>query len=111
MSNTEKVPLSDELVVDKAKQFKALSNPHRLRIFMDMSACLGPGCVVESDVGQFENCQREFSEQLGLAPSTVSHHFKELRTAGLMHMRREGKKVFVWVDGDAVTELRVLLGG
>lgn len=111
MSNHDFNPVSETIVQDRAQQFKALSNPHRLRIFMTMSGCLEPGCVIESDTEQFENCQQEFSEKLGLAPSTVSHHFKELRNAGLIHMKREGKKVFVWIDADAVRELRTVLGG
>jgi len=110
MSNHENDFLAEDVVLNRAKQFKALSNPHRLRIFMTMSGCLEPGCVIESDAEQFENCQQEFSEQLGLAPSTVSHHFKELRNAGLVHMKREGKKVFVWIDADTVRELRSVLG-
>lgn len=103
--------MPDATMQDRAQQFKALSNPHRLRIFMSMCGCMEPGSVAETDAEQFENCQREFAEQLGLAPSTVSHHFKELRNSGLIHMRREGKKVFVWIDGDAVKELRSVLGG
>lgn len=78
---------------------------------MTMAGCNEPGCIIESDAEQFENCQREFSDQLGLAPSTVSHHFKELRTAGLVHMKREGKKVLFWIDADAVKELRSTFGG
>lgn len=111
MSNNEKIEISDDLVKERAMQFKALSNPHRLKMFMSMAGCLTPGCVVESDAEQFENCQREFSEKLDLAPSTVSHHFKELRTAGLVHMKREGRKVLFWIDADAVKQLRSVLGG
>lgn len=78
---------------------------------MTMTGCLEPGCAIESDVEQFENCQQEFAQSLGLAPSTVSHHFKELRNAGLIHMKREGKKVTVWIDAEAVSQLRTVLGG
>ncbi|THB67569.1 MAG: transcriptional regulator [Desulfovibrio sp.] len=117
MSNSETdnpapaTPVSETFFQDRAKQFKALSNPHRLRIFMTLAGCLEPGCVMESDVDHYENCQREFSEQLQLAPSTVSHHFKELRNAGLVHMERQGKRVLVWIDADTVKALRSVLGG
>lgn len=111
MSNNETSSISDALVRERAQQFKALSNPHRLRMFMSMAGCLEPGCIIESDPEQFENCQREFSKELDLAPSTVSHHFKELRNAGLVHMKREGKKVLFWIDAEAVKDLRALLGG
>lgn len=111
MSKSETLQFSQEVILERAQQFKALSNPHRLRIFMAMAGCLESGCVIESDAEQFENCQQEFAQQFGLAPSTVSHHFKELRNAGLIHMKREGKKVLVWLDTSAVSELRSLLGG
>ncbi|MBI9076539.1 MAG: helix-turn-helix transcriptional regulator [Desulfatibacillum sp.] len=80
-----------------ARMFKALSNPHRLRIYRALASC-GGDAVISEPQDEFQNCQREFAEELGLAPSTVSHHFKELRHAGLIHMKREGKNVVVWVD-------------
>nr|WP_235727677.1 metalloregulator ArsR/SmtB family transcription factor [Maridesulfovibrio frigidus] len=94
-----------------AQKFKALSNPHRLRMFLTLASCMGTGCVHESDAEQFENCQRDFAKKLELAPSTVSHHFKELRNCGLVHMERQGKKVLFWVDAESVKEIRSLLGG
>lgn len=110
MSNTE-INLTDKALADKSKMLKALSNPHRLRIFLALSGCMEPGCVLEEDSDAFENCQRDFASDLGLAPSTISHHFKELRTAGVLHMERQGKTVRFWVDSEAVRELRALFGG
>lgn len=91
-----------------AAVFKALSNPHRLRILLEMTQCTtGTGCMSGS-VQEMKNCQREFAKDLGLAPSTVSHHFKELRQAGLLNMRREGKTLSVWVDTGMLAAVKEL---
>lgn len=108
MSNTAQV-LSEQELEAAARMFKALSNPHRLRIFKALSCCWA-GQVVTGPTESFSNCQREFAERLGLAPSTVSHHFKELRQAGLVHMKRDGKDMLFWVDEKAVKALHALLG-
>ncbi len=55
-----------------------------------------------------ENCQQDFAKCLGLAQSTVSHHFKELRQAGLLHSRREGKQTIIWVDKEVLKAIREL---
>ncbi len=96
MSNSE---LQNEIqeIEKAARMFKALSNPHRLRIYRALTSC-GSDTIYREPQEEFQNCQREFAEELGLAPSTVSHHFKELRQAGLIHMKREGKNMVVWVD-------------
>ena len=91
-----------------ARMFKALANPHRLRIFRDLAACV---CGVSKSPEEFRNCQCGFAERYGLAPSTVSHHFKELREAGLIHMTREAKSVVVTVDREAAGKLSHLLNG
>ncbi len=108
MSNPDPL-LSEREIDDAARMFKALSNPHRLRIFKELSCCLA-GRVAIGPAEQFGNCQRDFASRLGLAPSTVSHHFKELRQAGLVHMKRDGKDMHFWVDAKAIQTLRALLG-
>ncbi|NDV27548.1 helix-turn-helix transcriptional regulator [Desulfovibrio sp. JC010] len=84
-----------------AAMFKALSNPYRLRIYKALIEHYTDG-PVEETMEEDANCQREFSTLLELAPSTVSHHFKELRQAGLIHKERKGKNVLFWVDTEAV---------
>lgn len=98
MSNSLNANISQQAIEDTAKKMKALSNPHRLRIFLELAGCNKSDCTLETDADAFVNCQREFAEYLDLAPSTVSHHFKELRTAGLVTMERKGKKVLFTVD-------------
>ena len=88
--------------------FKALSNPHRLRILIELSRCNPEDGRFEIEDDQVENCRHEFAEGLGLAPSTISHHFKELRQAGLLRVRRQGKKVLVRVDAEALESIRRL---
>lgn len=91
-----------------ARMFKALSNPHRLRIYRELAACADRHEAHRSSE-EFQNCQCDFAQRLDLAPSTVCHHFKELREAGLVHMQREGKDVLFWVDRAAARQLRDLL--
>ncbi len=90
--------------------FKALSNPNRLKILLELMSCkISGGCyAARIGIDQVENCQQEFAKHLNLAPSTVSHHFKELRMAGLLKMKKEGKNIIVSVDTDVVESIKNL---
>ena len=59
------------------RRHKALANPARLRIL----AMLDSG----------ELCACQIIAVLGLAPSTVSRHIAELRAAGLLTERKDGR--------------------
>lgn len=48
-----------------------------------------------------ELCVCQVTEVLGLAPSTVSLHLKELKRAGLIRERRQGRWVFIALSEDA----------
>lgn len=90
-----------------AGYFKALSHPHRLRIFLQLFALCKPGvgCCPESTVTA---CVGELGRPLKISPSTVSHHLKELRQSGLMKMERRGKTVNCWVDPRVLQDLALL---
>ncbi|MDP8205197.1 MAG: metalloregulator ArsR/SmtB family transcription factor [Candidatus Electryonea clarkiae] len=99
MSNYRK-----EDLVECAEMFNALSHPHRLRIFVDhLKYCN----VKEAGVGisQARSYMQEIAEELGIAPSTVSHHLKELRQAGLIKIERNGQRVSCWVEKDIAEKL------
>ncbi len=74
-------------------RFKALSHPARLRIL----AALREG----------ELCVCQVTALLGLAPSTVSAHLAELRRAGFLTERRDGRWVYYGLatDGSVVGDL------
>ena len=97
MSNIQK----DDLY---AARFKALSNPHRLAVFKRLMSCCAPGTVC-SDDDATRYCVGELGEGLNIAPSTVSHHLKELKQAGLIQMERQGKTIRCWVEPDALRKL------
>jgi DNA-binding transcriptional ArsR family regulator len=77
--------------------FKALANPNRLRIFLRLVSCCEPGtdCCEDGDMYQ---CAGDVGQDLGIAPSTVSHHLKELRRAGLIRMEKQGKRVHCSIE-------------
>lgn len=84
--------------------FKALSNPHRLDLFQRLMSCCAPGTLCNaSDDLRF--CVGDLGEGLDIAPSTLSHHIKELHRAGLVNMERRGKNVECWVDPDILIQL------
>jgi len=70
--------------------FKALSNPHRLSIFMRLARCTGEE-MTSNDGNLVCECVGTLGKDLDIAPSTVSHHIKELRRAGLIIIRRRGQ--------------------
>ena len=84
-----------------AKIFRALGDPSRLAIFELVRECCG-----ESDTGQSPTDIRqsvsEIAKQFDLSLSTVSHHLKELRTAGLIRCERQGQHIFCSVDPEAL---------
>jgi ArsR family transcriptional regulator, arsenate/arsenite/antimonite-responsive transcriptional repressor len=64
--------LSDAEAEATARVFKALADPHRVRIVNMLATSPDPVCVCE------------FTESLGLSQPTVSHHLKKLVAAGLL---------------------------
>lgn len=47
----------------------------------------------------------ELGRDLGIAPSTVSHHIKELNRAGLIVVERNGQNVKCWIKPKMLAEL------
>ncbi len=96
MSNNQQFNLNELAIV-----FKALSNPNRLQIFQRLLCCCVPEdiCAAE-EISGF--CVGELGENLAVAPSTLSHHIKELQHAGLIKTRRKGKNIECFVEPDKV---------
>lgn len=92
-------------VDELSEAFKALSNPNRLLIFQRLLTCCEPGTVCSTDsMNGF--CVGELGEELAVAPSTLSHHIKELQRAGLIKTQRRGKNVDCFVDASKVSMLK-----
>lgn len=96
--------MSNSNINEFVSMFKALSNPNRLLLFQRLMTCCEPGtrCSTDDATGF---CVGELGEGLDIAPSTLSHHLKELNRAGLVQMRRRGKSVQCWVDPEVVKGL------
>lgn len=92
-----------------AEMFKALSNPNRLHIFLRMlDLCPPEGkeyCCEEA----LQCCVGELGESIDVAPSTLSHHVKELRRAGLIRMERSGKNIKCSLNTEALKFIQSFL--
>lgn len=98
--------MSNYSIDERAQMFRALSNPHRLGLFHRLTTCCAPGTECSTaEASQF--CVGELGEGMDIAPSTLSHHLKELHRAGLIEMQRRGKNVVCWVVPDTLNELAV----
>lgn len=87
----------DSNMQNRVEIFKALSNEHRLNLFHRLMTCCAPGTKCSADQAA-RYCVGELGRELDIAPSTLSHHLKELNRAGLIQMERRGKNVECWVD-------------
>ncbi|MCP4631743.1 MAG: helix-turn-helix transcriptional regulator [candidate division Zixibacteria bacterium] len=96
MSNYRNVKIED-----LAQFFKALSNPKRLQIFIKLAECCGgkAECSISPDM---KRCVGELGRDLGIVPSTVSHHIKELNRSGLIKIERRGKNIECWINPEAL---------
>jgi ArsR family transcriptional regulator, arsenate/arsenite/antimonite-responsive transcriptional repressor len=72
-----------------ARIFKVLGHPHRLAIFLRLcERCETTRGDRDDAVAAYVG---ELSKGLKIAPSTISHHLKELRQAGVIKMERDGQ--------------------
>src|SRR4030043_2185446 len=99
----------DKNVEKYAEIFKALSNPNRLKIFLRLITCCRPGTIMSVNPENCEEgcaCVGELGQDLGIVSSTLSHHVKELRQAGLIRMKRNGQKIEYFIDPEAIAALK-----
>jgi len=71
------------------KALKALSNENRMAIFEQIRTGHGRGRL-DAD-NRLSVCT--VAEKFDISLSTISHHIKELRTAGLVHCERQGQSI------------------
>jgi ArsR family transcriptional regulator, arsenate/arsenite/antimonite-responsive transcriptional repressor len=86
--------LSEQDALGLAVRLKALADPVRLRLVDHL--------LSQPD---FEACTCDLAPIVDLTDATVSHHLKQLLTAGLVTKRRDGMNVHYRLAPDAVTAL------
>jgi ArsR family transcriptional regulator, arsenate/arsenite/antimonite-responsive transcriptional repressor len=89
--------LSDDQAEATARVFKALADPHRVKIVNLLATSPDPVCVCE------------FTAPLGLSQPTVSHHLKKLVQAGLLEREQRGTWAYYSLRRDALGGLAAAL--
>lgn len=87
-----------ESAADLARLFKAVADPARLQILALVGA---------ADDGQM--CACDFTDVLGLAQPTVSHHLRILVEAGLLERTQRGTWAWFTLRRDRLQELAAAL--
>ncbi len=98
-----------------SRAFRALGHPHRLTI---VGALLGRAVACCSDERTDEcaldpaSCNvGELATLVYIAPSTLSHHLKELQDAGVIERSREGRFLYCRVNQPLLDALTAVLRG
>jgi ArsR family transcriptional regulator, arsenate/arsenite/antimonite-responsive transcriptional repressor len=87
-----------------AQALRALAHPNRLAIFERIH---DDGLCCHTD--RKGNTVCAIAEDFQLALSTVSHHLKELRAAGLITCERRGQQVICAINHDTLDRVLQLL--
>ena len=91
-----------------AGMFKALGDPTRLKIFETLRCC-----DTEVEVDEAGQCRPagslsvgEVCCRFGGSMSTISHHLKELRLAGLIRMEKRGRWIYCSINPESLESIR-----
>lgn len=88
-------PTLDESAAEAtATLFKALSDPHRVRVVNLLANNPDPVCVCD------------ITAYVGLSQSTVSFHLKKLVNSGLLRREQRGTWAYYSIDPGAMSTLR-----
>lgn len=82
-------------MTEVAEICKVLSDPHRLRIMR---------ALVDG-----EKCASELLEAFSISQPTLSHHMKTLVEAGLLKIRKVGKRTYYAIDKRTWDEFMLVL--
>ena len=92
---------------DLARVFKALGDPTRLAIYEIVRKEASP--QEGHSTSEIQNTISEIAAHFDLTLSTVSHHIKELRSAGLIRCERRGQSIYCSAEPDVIEEVRSFL--
>jgi len=88
-----------------AKVMKALSNPNRLELYME---------IVRSQEARYDSAgECRLADVIGclnIGAPTISHHLKELANADLITTERRGQHVVARINATTVDEVVAILG-
>ena len=90
-----------------SRVFKALGDENRLAIFQLLRERCAGGCEVSEDGA--DRTVTEIAKDFDLALSTVSHHLKVLRNAGLVICVKHGKQVYCRVNATLLQDLEAFM--
>lgn len=85
---------TEEEITRFADMFSAMGTGPRLRIMRALLSAHPDGMIV-SDI----------ASELGIPPSTLSHHLEKLRNEGLVKFRRDGTYLWYSAHSEALQEL------
>ena len=94
--------LDEQGATELARMFKALGDPVRLRLLSMIASKDGAD-------GSGEVCVCDLLGAFDVQQSTISHHLRVLREAGLVDCQRRGTWVYYWVVPTALAQLSSLL--
>jgi DNA-binding transcriptional ArsR family regulator len=93
--------------IDLARVFKALGDPSRLAIYEIVRQVGDPD--EGHSASEIDNSISQIASRFDLSLSTVSHHIKELRNAGLIRCERRGQSIYCSADPDVLEQVRAFL--
>ncbi len=91
MINLTDYAISLDTATELSELFASLSDPTRLMILANL---------LEGELGV-----GELVDRLGISKSAVSHQLRSLRDRRIIRTRRDGRKIFVYLDDAHVEDL------